>query len=57
MSLKFKVGQQVTQIVTPIVGEVKEAKVVDGDQIVYMVQYVDQDGSQHERAFNEDELQ
>ena len=57
MSLKFKVGQQVTQVVKPIVGEVSRVMIVDDDQVVYMVKYLGQDGEQHERAFAEDNLE
>ena len=56
MALAFKAGQQVTQVVTPIVGVVKEAKIVDGDQVVYVVSYTDSNGVQHERTFNENEI-
>lgn len=57
MSLAFKVGQQVTQVVTPITGVVKEAKIVDGDQVAYVVVYTDTNGVEHERTFNENEIQ
>ena len=56
MSLKFQVGQQVTQVVTPIVGEVVSLKIVDNSKVVYMVKYTTPDGTVHERGFDEDEL-
>ncbi len=57
MSLKFKVGDSVAQVVTPISGQVVDVKIVDGSSIVYLVRYNDGSGVQHERWFAESDLQ
>lgn len=56
MALKFKVGDTVKQIVTPIEGIVTRAHIVDGDSIEFFVAYTGQDGEQHERSFKEDQI-
>ena len=57
MGLKFTVGASVAQVVTPITGQVVDAKIVDGNSIQYLVRYTDATGAQHERWFAESELQ
>lgn len=55
MATRFKTGEEVRQIVTPIEGTVVERK-VDGDDDLFLVAWVDADGSEHSRYFREDEI-
>ena len=56
MGMKFKKGDNVTQIVTPIVGVVTRAHIVDDDSVEYFVGYTGEDGEVHERSFKEDQI-
>lgn len=54
---KFKVDEEVVQIVNaPIQGKIVERR-VSGDDDLFLVSWIDVDGEPHERWFNEDEIQ
>lgn len=55
MSMKFKKGDKVQQVIPVISGEIKDAQIVDGDHVQYLVSYAGEDGST-ERWFREDQL-
>lgn len=56
MSIKFKTGAEVRQVVPVITGTVVNAAIVDGD-IVFEVAYIGTDGEAHSRFFGEDEIE
>jgi hypothetical protein len=53
--MKFKKGDKVKQVVPVISGEIKDAKIVDGDHVQYLVVYASEDGAT-ERWFHENHL-
>lgn len=55
MSMKFKKGDAVFQIVPIIEGTVKDAQVVDGNHVQYLVEYSGPDGATT-RWFKEEDL-
>lgn len=56
MSIKFKTGAEVRQIVPVISGVVTSASIVDGE-VVFEVAYIGTDGEAHSRVFKEDEIE
>ena len=56
MSIKFKKGAAVRQVVKPVEGDVRDQTIIN-DEIVYLVGYVGADGEAHERWFRESELE
>ncbi len=55
MPLKFKAGDQVAQVVKPIVGVVKAPTIID-NEIGFVVEWSDEHGT-HERVFTEDQIE
>lgn len=56
MGLKFKKGDDVTQVITPITGKVSGVILID-DEVQFLVSWTDANGDAHERPFKEDDLQ
>ena len=56
MALKFKTGDQVQQLVTPIRGVVKAAQVVDGTHVQYLVEHINAEGNSQVVWLHEDNL-
>ena len=53
----LKKGTKVKQKVQIIKGEIKEVRIADGTEILYIVGYKDEFGNEQERAFHEDQIE
>lgn len=57
MAAKFKIDQEVRQILeTPIQGKILKRIIVEDDDC-YLVEWTSEDGSQHQRVFKEEEIE
>ena len=58
MSVKFKNGDTVRQVIAPIEGQVMRfAFDPQTGEIAYLVSWTDAEGNAHERSFAEDEIE
>ena len=58
MSVKFKNGDTVRQVIAPIEGQVMRfAFDPQTGEIAYLVSWTDAEGNAHERSFSEDEIE
>lgn len=56
MALKFTVGKEVRQIVPVIQGSILKAS-VEGGELMYLVEYADQNSQLQRKWFKEDEIE